>query len=248
MPPPPHLITSLGFTVASWDVDPRNRLHTSAIGRFLQEAAAANATGLGLGHGDLVRLGQTWVLTNLRLEAARLPGYGEVVTVTTWPRDIAGRRALRDFELEDRRGAFAAAASAWMCLDLQSRRPVSPEHWRQVPWLPERRALTVDLARLPALTGQEFETALPVRWTDLDLNGHVTNTRYQDLLLESYAPDWLADHAITAIELAFLAEGRYPDTLRSRREEHPDRPATWRHALTRAADGVDICRAAITWT
>ena len=247
----PRLITTTAFTVASWDVDATGRLTTTAMGRYLQEAAEANAHGLDAGYAELRAEGQTWVLSGLLLEVRRYPGFTDTVTVETWPRDIARRRALRDFRLRDAAGeTFAMAASSWFCLDLASRRPVSPERWRRIAWAESERATDRDPARQPALEGDpddEVAVAVPVRWSDLDLNGHVTNTRYQDLLLEAYPASWLTGHAVASIELEFLAECRYPETLQSRRQADPAAGGAWRHALTRASDDKDVCRARVAW-
>jgi len=248
MSEPSALLTGEEFRVASWDVDARNHLTCSAIGRFLQEAAESNARQLGAGFADLHRAGQTWVLSALLVRVDRYPRFRDSIRVETWPRDIVRRRARRDFRLRDAGGeVFAAATSAWYCLDLASRRPVAPDPWRKVPWLADERALDRECDRLPAVPDAEVEVAVPLRWSDVDLVGHVTNTRYQDLALESYSADWLGRHEIAEIELNFLAEGQYPDTLVIRRAAEPGHPQTWRHALARRGDDQDVCRARIVW-
>jgi len=248
MNPPAQLKCRQSFQVASWDVDARNRLTTGAMGRFMQEAAETSASDLGAGFADLARLGQTWVLTGLLIQVRRSPRFRDRITVETWPRDIVRRRALRDFCIYDDRDQLAAAAtSAWACLDLTSRRPVPPDPWRTTAWLTEDRALDREGDRLPPLAAPWHETAVPVRWGDLDLVGHLTNTRYQEILLESYPADWLQNRTIAEIELNFLAEGQYPDTVLSRRQEAVIRPETWLHSLVRTSDGAEICRATITW-
>jgi acyl-ACP thioesterase len=243
------IITATGFQVASWDVDAHNRLTTSALGRFMQEAAEANASGLGAGFADLLAAGQTWVLSGLLLRIERYPRFTDPIEVETWPRGIDRRRALRDFRMRDRSGRqFAAATTSWYCLDLASRRPVAPERWRTVDWLTSERAIDRDPARLPgAGDAAETEVAVPVRWSDLDLNGHVTNTRYQDLVLESYPDRWLRERAIAEIELNFMAEGSYPDTLLSRRHPDPTGEHAWHHGLVRRSDGREVARARVVW-
>ncbi|HOX25457.1 MAG TPA: thioesterase [Candidatus Krumholzibacteria bacterium] len=241
-------LTGVEFQVASWDVDARGLLTTAAMGRFMQEAAETNARTLGAGFDDLQRAGQTWVLSGLLIRVDRYPRFRDRIRIETWPRDIVRRRALRDFRLRAETGAvFAAAASAWFCLDLADRRPVSPERWRTRPWQADERALDGDCGRLPAIADADAEVAVPLRWGDLDLVGHVTNTRYQELLMESYSAEWLRNHEIAEIELNFLAEGQYPDTLVSRRLAESGRPHAWLHALVRQSDGKDVCRARVAW-
>jgi acyl-ACP thioesterase len=243
------VITTEELQVASWDVDARGHMTTAALGRYLQEIAETNAAGLGAGFDHLRAEGQTWVLVAVLLRTRRLPRWRETVRLSTWPRTVVRRRALRDFQLTDRDGAeLAAATTAWYSLDLQTRRPVDPDRWRQTPWAEDRRALDRDPDRLPDLAGApQSEVPVPLRWSDLDLLGHLTNTRYHDLLLESYPADWLAAHEVATLELNFLAEGTYPATILSRRGPEPDRADTWRHTLVRADDGRQIARARLQW-
>ncbi len=249
MDTPAPLITTRELTVASWDVDARGRMTTAAMGRYLQEIAEANAAGLGAGFDHLRAEGQTWVLVAVLLRTHRLPRWRETVQLSTWPRTVVRRRALRDFQLTGADGAeLAAASTAWYCLDLESRRPVAPERWRQTPWPEDRRALDRDPDRLPGLAAApRSEVPVPLRWSDLDLLGHLTNTRYHDLLLESYPADWLATREVASLELNFLAEGTYPATILSRRGPEPGQDDTWRHTLVHADDGREIARARLRW-
>jgi acyl-ACP thioesterase len=242
-------ITAQDFTVASWDVDARNRLTTAAVGRFMQEAAETNARRIGFGYDELRARGLAWILSGLLVRLDRYPRFRETVRVETWPVDLVGRRAVRDWRILDASGEeIGAATSAWFCLDLARRRPVSPEEWRDADaWLPTVRAMDRDCDRVPAVAAAEAEVAVPVRWSDLDLNDHLTNTRYQDLILECYEEDWLRTREVVEIELNFLAEGKYPDTLLSRRQAEAGAENTWLHALARASDGKEICRARVVW-
>ncbi len=242
-------ITGQDFTVASWDVDARNRLTTAAVGRFMQEAAESNARAIGFGYDDLQAQGLTWILSGLLIRVDRYPSFRETVRVETWPVDLVGRRALRDFRLLDSDGdPIGAATSTWFCFDIERRRPVSPEQWRDNPaWLPELRAVDRDCDRVPALENPESEVAVPMRWSDLDLNDHLTNTRYQDLVLESYDEEWLRTREVAEIEMSFLAEGKYPDTLLSRRQAEAGAENTWLHSLAKVSDGKEICRARVVW-
>jgi acyl-ACP thioesterase len=237
------------FTVASWDVDACNRLTPAAIGRFMQEAAETNARALGFGYDDLRRQGLTWILSGLLIRLDRHPRFRDEIQVETWPVDVVKRRATRDFRLLDAGGQpFGTATSAWYCLDLTRRRPVSVDHWRgHAAWEPDRRAVDRDCDRITAVDSPEDEVAIPLRWSDLDLNDHLTNTRYQDLVFEGYGGDWLRRHGVAEIELNFLAECTYPDTVLSRRQVEDGAALAWRHALVRASDGREICRARVVW-
>ena len=96
--------SGLDVTVTSWDVDANQRLTTTALGRYMQESAEVNAASMGAGLEDLAREGQTWVLYGLLIRIARYPRFRDRISIETWPRELVGRRAMRDFRIRDAAG------------------------------------------------------------------------------------------------------------------------------------------------
>ncbi len=248
MPQDSSPLASAQVTVASWDVDACNRLTTAALGRHMQETAELSAARMGASFHELRRANQTWVLSSLLLRIDRFPGFQDRITVETWPRDIVRRRALRDFRILDAQDTvIATATTSWYCIDLDRRRPMDPGQWRTSPWLTDQKATDRDPDKLPGVITPSAEAPVPLRWCDLDLNGHLTNTRYQELVLECYPESWLRSREVAEIELNFLAEGHYPETLLSRRQADETMVDAWHHDLVRQSDGKAICRARVVW-
>jgi medium-chain acyl-[acyl-carrier-protein] hydrolase len=233
------------FRVQALDADAGNHLSPGALARFLQEIAAASADRLGFGYEALRARNHAWVLHGLRIQIAQRPGYHQLVHVATWPRELVRLLAFREFLVTDDDGRpVAAASSAWVVMDATTRRLVRPDPYLDRPWRPDR-VLDRDPAPPPALTDPDAELKVRVRWTDLDLNGHLNNTRFLDLALETFADDWLLAHAPTEVEMSFLAEGRRGDVLLSRRQ--PQDEGSFLHSLVREADGKELFRARTVW-
>jgi acyl-ACP thioesterase len=244
-----HLIHRDSYRVTSWDADIRGRLSPAALGRYLQESAIRHAAKLGYGMAELQRDGLTWVVGALLVRIARYPRHQQKVVLETWPRPVAGRRAPRDFRLVDADGAeLAAVSGAYLLIDLTSRRAAALERFGDRKWRDER-ALDRDARRVtvPADAGPQVERGIPLRWSDIDLLGHVTNTRYLDLALETYPPDFLADHEVAEMEMNFVAEGRYPGVILSRRWSAPGAPTVEYHSLVHQSDGRELYRARLVW-
>lgn len=237
------------YLVTSWDADARGQLATAALGRYLQETALHHADRLGLGIAALQGEGLTWVVGALLVRVHRYPVYEQEVILETWPRTAQGKRAPRDFRLYDEGGTeLAAISGVYFLMDLASRHAASLERFAHRTWR-DVRALDRDAGRVPNLTEADAEIvrSLPVRWSDLDLLGHVTNSRYLDLALETYSPEFLATHEIAEMEANFLAEGRYPGAIRSRRSAAQGDATTFRHSLAREEDGRELYRARLVW-
>jgi len=247
MAPDPELILTTEHRVPTYEADAHGRMSPAALARLLQEVAARNAAGLGYGYEDLVANGHGWVLHGLLIRIERLPRFDERVTVTTWPRALNRLHALRDYRIAGTDGEpIGAASSAWFVMDLAKRRPVRPDRYKDRDWQPER-ALDRDPGPVPQIEAADREVRLPVRFADLDLNGHVNNSHYLDFAIETHDTDWLREREIREIEMTFLAEGRRGDVVVSRRQAAPDRADTVLYSLLREDDGKEIFRARAVW-
>ena len=179
----------------------------------MQESAWDHAAHLGQGHRETSARGAAWVIVRQRVEMWEWPNWEEVMTLRTWLRPPSAAMVVRDFEffLEDRQ--IGRAAAHWITIDEQHRRPVrlgfpdNPNLFRQEghpDFEPTKLTLPSELVRL-----EQFQ----VRNTDLDLHGHVNNTRFSEWILNSLPLSMLRQHRLTEYEINFLAEANPEETV-----------------------------------
>ena len=245
-----NLVWSGAFPIHTYEVDPRFRLAVPALLGFLQEAAGHNADALGFSIPQLAARNMTWMLSRLRVRLREHPGWRASLVVETWPAGLERLFALRDFRLRLDGRVIGEAASAWLLMDLGRRRPVRPESaadWSEM--IHPERALEVDLAKLPPfpeVPGKGArEAELSVRYCDLDVNLHVNNLRYAELVLESLPAELLASSVPGELDLDFLAEAGAGERILSR--SAPLGGGAYAHSLVRLADGVEVARARSVW-
>lgn len=260
------------YRIRSAEVDPRGHATPTAVANLLQEAATAGARRLGVGVEQLRERGLTWYLNRLHLRQRRPPWIAETLEIETWPSAIERIHALRDFRLFLDGGPDAVeigvATSAWLLMDLETRRPIRrlPEELRALHPETPRRALDVRFGRLPALPAEGDDEAegheavvskpFPLRRTDLDLNGHVNYGVFVDALMEG-APEALwSEGELLELEVDFRAEARPGDRLLTRSlaledeaapDADPDRGVPVLHAIVHAEDGRELVRARSHW-
>src|SRR5882724_1138220 len=121
----PHRIWTETFKVHSYEVDFSQRATLRTLCHYFQEAAWNHAELLGVGYSRLQTEKRLWVLSRLLVKVECYPGWGDNVTVRTWPRHARSVFAMRDFRIQDAvGGALAAGTSAWLVLDATSRKPL----------------------------------------------------------------------------------------------------------------------------
>jgi acyl-ACP thioesterase len=205
------------FTISGSDVDPHDRVRVDALAVMLQECAAHHADTWGMSIPSLMEAGRTWVLARLAIELeGQRPGWKDEVVVETWSSGFRGHIAGREYVVRERDSdaVIARAASAWFVLDLASRRPVRLAEYEGRGEPESERLSGVALEGKIAFPSSETrETPLAVRARDLDLNGHVNNTRYLAWLYEAVPPELLASHRMRRIEIHYLGETHYPATV-----------------------------------
>ena len=170
------------YKLTSSDVNKWQRLRTSTLMRWLQEAAIAHTEQLGMGREKTLDKGILWILTMQRVEVLRMPVYDEQILVRSWPGKTMHVFFPRYYEIVTKEtGELLLRASAlWMLLDQKTRRFVFPENAGIVIEGTEcGREIALPTAPKGLPLTEEKPFAVPFSY--VDLNGHMNNTRYFDL-------------------------------------------------------------------
>ena len=172
------------YTIRSRDCDLKGTWRLSAVLEAMQEAAGAHSLLLGCGREELLKKNIVWVLSRSELHMTRYPRTGEKITVHTFPMPNRICFFPRYYIFTDEHGEMVGkAGTLWLLLDTETRRMLPPGDIANL--IPDNRDLTVPM-NLPAtvgnLQGEEFVSEYTPVYTDLDINGHVNNTRYADWL------------------------------------------------------------------
>jgi len=175
------------FTLLTRDCDLKGTWRLSAVLEAMQEAAGAHSLLLGCGRDELLRKNIVWVLSRSELHMNRYPRIGEKITLHTFPMPNRVYFFPRYYVFTDERGEMVGkAGTLWLLLDTQTRKMLPPGDVGRL--IPDNRDLTVPMnlpATVGALQGDEFVSTYQPVYTDLDVNGHVNNTKYADWLCNS---------------------------------------------------------------
>ncbi len=202
------------FTVSSYDIDPGGKARLTAIANYLQETAYVHAGKLGLGYDDLAASGTAWILSRMQIRVLVRPDWDDELTVETWPRGLEKIFALRDFRISDRAGReVAEATTCWLMVNTLTRRPLRiPSDY--LAFEPRTDAVfdhTPGKISLPE--GMAFCERRKVKYSDLDVVGHVNNVRFIEWCSDALGTDLLTGHFISGFEINFIGEARPGDEV-----------------------------------
>ncbi|MCC9169131.1 acyl-[acyl-carrier-protein] thioesterase [Pontibacter harenae] len=237
------------FIVKSSEVDLHGQATVPALVSYLQEAAWDNTATLGISLYDLLEQGLTWVLQRLRLEMFRYPKHRDSVTIETW---ASGRERVflhRDFRIYSSEGELLGqATSVWLVMDVVKRQMVSvPEFISAVEIAPGKEPLPFAKGKLPVLQEVRHEQQMPVRWHDIDMNRHVTNTRYLQWALEALPVELLEQQELKEMDIIFRAESGFIDTILSAAGEATEDETVFLHRLSSTTTAKELVQAKSTW-
>ena len=196
------------FEVSPVAVDQFDRLKTSRILAFLQEVAGDHSAILGTDQKSLTEKNLFWAVIRHRVQITRLPGSGEKLRIETWPMPTTRTAYPRSTIAYDENGEECfRSISLWILMDANTRAMILPgKSGVEVNGLLRGCELQAPSSLIPKETAN-VQTRT-VRYTDLDINGHMNNCRYPDWVDDLLPSAFHAGHEIRELTLCYMSEVR----------------------------------------
>ena len=237
--------THYPYRVEPQDVDFTLRATVASLGSAILNTAGIDAYGKGFGVDVLNAANHSWVLSRLAMEFDTRPEQYTDYTIATWISDYGRVLSTRNFTLTDAAGRqFGRAVSQWAMIDLRSRTAVD------LSWVGDAHADAIVAEPSPAERPRKIREVHPTRtseprvvYSDIDFNRHVNTMRYIEMMLDMLPVELLTLDAPLRLDLHFLHECRFGQTLRIGCEER-ERAALFEIS---ADDGVAAVRAGVEW-
>ena len=209
-----ELIYRKQFSITDLHLDCFQRLKPSVLLYFAQEVSADHATILGSGWNALAQKHLFWAVIRHKVEITRLPNKGETISVETWPMPttrVAFPRSVVAYDSEGRE--LFRTISIWVLMDMDTRAMILPgKSGVDVPGLLRGSELATPKSLVPVTLSAE--SSRQVRFTDLDINGHMNNCRYLDWICDLLPSGFHHSHSIREFTLCYLSEAREGESLK----------------------------------
>ncbi|MCL2002787.1 MAG: thioesterase [Oscillospiraceae bacterium] len=193
-------------TIPDNDSDLFGVCRPGALQSIMQEAGNMHSAQIGYARDDLGD-GIVWVLVKAFLRLNRPVTRKEEITVSTWHRGNLGAQFYRDYDVHAGDEHVGEAVTSWVMFDLNRQRPVRPgaaaaEELFYTP--PNPKTLVIGKPQRP-------ETVLdagtrPIRYSDLDMNGHVNNIKYMDILCDTLRLEERAGVFLKSAEIHYVGQ------------------------------------------
>ena len=173
------------------DFDVNSRLMPQCVLEIFQDIAGAHAEQLGLGFDSLYEKNLIWVVVRTKYETLKSATKYSTVKVKTWPLESGGLVFRRDYLITDYDdNVLIRGSSDWMLVNSESRKLETNKNI-----YPENEEFCRDLAidgkirKLREYKGETTCYKVTPRYTDIDVNGHVNNTKYAKFVLDAINPE-----------------------------------------------------------
>ncbi|MBO5312362.1 MAG: hypothetical protein J6B29_00205 [Clostridia bacterium] len=205
---------SEGYKVLYNDTNSNEIAGASRIFKYIQETANAQMRAQKPSYNELFNQGKSFILSIIRVEMYEPISYGEEILVKTWACPSRGFTFPRSYSIERNGEILCEANSAWALVDTHTKKLI--------------KSTDVDLSsyctdeplelpnpirfRIPAEIQLSLVGEYTVRYTDTDINGHMNNTNYPDMLFNAMpSPE---HKIIKSIAISYQNEARAGDSLK----------------------------------
>ena len=207
------------FYLRTADFDCRMDLQPASVLDLFQDVAGEHARVLGIGRDAMLENQLIWVIVKVRYRILSMPKQFDRVRVKTWP--LPPRRSLfqREYKIMAEDGTpLVLGSSEWVVIHAERRRlmPIGDVYPLKDGFLEERN-FEDGFPRLSDFEGEGAPCAILPRFSELDVNGHVNNTKYANYVMDIVNPSDEEHISEFMIEYHREVQPNHPLTLSSMR-------------------------------
>ncbi len=188
------------------DFDAYGRVQPAAILDLFQDVAGAHSVEMGIGAATMWAMDRMWVLTKVKYRMEAPLRMFQKVCAQTWPLAPTRIGFQREYCLRGEGGEILVRGSSqWVLVHSIERRfmPVKEVYPADTAFSAEQM-FDGKLLRLREFEPQGESFRRAVGWSELDINGHVNNTKYPNFVLDALSPS--EDERLQGLQIDYHRE------------------------------------------
>ena len=197
------------YEITISDLDKDYVVNNKNILKILLNTFEEHTKSLNAGFDYIMKKGYTIVLLFWKLQVIKRPKYKDNLEIRTWIKNTDKKYFSRDFEIYIDNNLSVIATSKWMILDIKTFKPVFNQELilKQKPI--DKNVFNIKINRLKEYDNYSKEINYYIRKSDIDINNHVHNLNYLDMVMEI-----INDNSYSNIEIEYLKEIKYTDKIK----------------------------------
>ncbi len=205
------------ITVDDTNIDYELKVPVIEMVRMLEISTFNHADKIGLDHDSMIRDSNAfWVVSKMKLVIKGDIHSQDKLTIKTWTHVPGMLRFNRDCVLKVKNSVKAKATAEWCCLDYETRkvRKASTVKYPDLEMV-EKKELNLQYTNLRLdLSEADYVYTRKIRTTDIDVNNHTNNLKYNYIAFDALNIDELRSIDIKEYEIYFVNESRYNDEIK----------------------------------
>ncbi|MDR0300261.1 MAG: acyl-[acyl-carrier-protein] thioesterase [Streptococcaceae bacterium] len=209
-------IYSTKYRVPFYHSDAKREMTIPAILNVALQISGEQSTELGRSE-DWLRDNYhlAWIVTEYEITLNRLPKFLEYIFIETEAVSYNKFFCYRDFRfLDEDKNLLLKIHSTWVLMDPDTRKANRVDDEIVAPYESEKVS-KLERGHKFAKLGQPEKRSYSVRYSDIDMNQHVNNSRYYDWAVDPLGFDFLSQHQPKQIYIKYNHEVRAGEEISS---------------------------------
>ncbi|MDO5040122.1 acyl-[acyl-carrier-protein] thioesterase [Clostridium sp.] len=203
------------YKINAFDVDTEHKCKFSTLADYLWDVVIAQSDYLGETKEGFVHNKCVWVLLKYDMTIYEYPKFRDTITVDTTVLGSKKFYGYRKNTIKNSEGKIIGeVVSTAILIDFEKRRPTKISQDQC-----EIYGISGELEEVPPLDdiknveNEEYIKDYPIRFSDIDANGHVNNVKYMEMAMDTLPRTILNDYRLFNIKVLFKKETTDGDTL-----------------------------------
>lgn len=210
------------YKISSDYTDLRSQCRLSSLLALMQRAADAHVEYMGVPWKEMRDSGMGWMLITLDIEFQRMPQILEQISIQTWSKGTKGVLWLRDYRvLDEEGGLILQSRTVWALVDVEKRKILRPSAFPYQLDVHSDESIgdVPDKVQVPPDVRLHEAYQMRVRYSGIDANGHLNNSRYADICMDALTEEEILQISPQTFRITYHNEARMGDDIRVKRSE-----------------------------